>query len=153
MSQQVDKALERKMFFHEGSAPPDNCPQCGQRLVQEHGPYQIATRSGRRLTDEFILSGDFGYLCAGCATAVIHTPKVAEMLYDMPLKPGWKVGPEFTVLGLINFDAIPPEQAHTPIDELDPYPLVRFHAAQFSQKEHPSSRRKRPRKPKPKRRK
>ena len=153
MSDKVDKTIERKLYFHEADEPPDNCPQCGRRLVQENGPYQIATRSGRRLTDQFVISGDFGYLCASCATAVIHVPKVAEMLYDIPLKPGWKVGQAFTVLGLVNFDAIPPEQAHIPIDQLDPYPLVPFHAVQTLQKERPPSRRKRPRKPKPKRRK
>ncbi|MEJ2749808.1 MAG: hypothetical protein P8183_18150 [Anaerolineae bacterium] len=152
MANQVDKTIERKMFFHEGAAPPDNCPQCGQRLVQEYGPYLVATRSGRRLTDQFVMSGKFGYLCPGCATAVIHVDDLAEMLYGVPLKPDWKAGPEFTVLGLIDLDAIPPDQAHVPLDDLDPYPLVPFRAAGVPQKSRPA-RPRRPRKPKPKRRK
>lgn len=152
MSDKVDKNIERTVFFHQGAAPLDNCPQCGQYLVQEYGPYQVATRSGRQLTDEFVISGKFGYLCSQCATAVIHVPEMAKMLYGIPMKPGWKAGPEFTVLGLINLDVIPPDQAHIPIDDLDPYPLVPFHAANALGKDR-SAHSQRPRKPKPKRRK
>lgn len=152
MIQKIDKSLARKMFFHEMDTPPENCPQCGLPLVQDFGPYQVATRSGRRLTDEFMMSGDFGYLCAGCATAVIHVNKLASMLYDAPIKPDWKAGPEFTVLGLVDLDAIPPGQHSVPIDQLEPYPLVPFAAANAPSGNQPN-RKIRPRKPKPKRRK
>jgi hypothetical protein len=147
MSDKVDKSIERKMFYHQAEAPPDSCPQCGQALVKDFGPYQITTRSGRRLTDEFVMSGDFGYLCGGCATAVIHVPFLTTMLYGVPMKPGWKAGPEYAVLGLVNLDAVPPEQAHLPMNEWDPYPLVLFHLAEPSPPKSPT-RRKRPRKPK-----
>ena len=150
MSQNIDRHLRRKMFFHEMDTPPENCPRCSQRLVQDSGPYQIATRSGRRLTDEFMMSGDFGYLCPGCATAVIHINKLADMLYGLPMKPGWQAGPEFTVLGLVDLDAIPPDQGNVPFDQLDPYPLVLFEAAEVTLENQPA-RKKRPRKPKPKR--
>jgi hypothetical protein len=152
MSQNIDKSIERKMFFHEEDTPPENCPRCNQRLVQDFGPYQIATRSSRRLTDEFVMSGDFGFLCPECATAVIHTKDLAEMLANTPAKPGWKVGSEFTVVGLVDFDAIPPDQINVPIDQLDPYPLVPFEAANAPSENRPVHK-KRPRKPKPKRRK
>jgi hypothetical protein len=152
MSNKIDRSIERKLFYHQAEALPDTCPQCGQSLVPDSGPYQVATRSGRRLTDEFMMSGDFGYLCAGCATAVIHLPKLADMLYGVPMKPGWKAGPEFAVLGLVNLDAIPPDQATIPMNEWDPYPLVLFHAADDPKPKRPI-RAKRPRKPKPKRRK
>jgi len=65
MSDKVDKSIKRKMFAHEAADAPGNCPQCGQPLVQDYGPYQVATRSGKRLTDEFMMSGEFGYLCQG----------------------------------------------------------------------------------------
>ena len=74
------------------------------------------------------------------------------MLYGVPMKPGWEAGPEFAVLGLVNLDAVPPEQADVPMNEWDPYPLVLFHAAEPSRSKS-STRSKRPRKPKPKRRK
>ncbi|MCP4423770.1 MAG: hypothetical protein GY803_04690 [Chloroflexi bacterium] len=97
------------MFAHEAADAPTNCPQCKQLLVKEYGPYQIATRSGRRLTDEYVMSGDFGYLCSGCATAVIHIPNLSERIHGIPMRSGWETGEEFMVLGLVNFDAIPPE--------------------------------------------
>lgn len=150
MKQKIDKTIERKMFAHEAADAPSNCPQCGQPLVQEYGPYQVATRSGRRLTDEYVMSGDFGYLCPECATAVIHIPNLAERIHGIPMRSGWKTGEEFMVLGLIDLDAIPPEQAHIPLDDLDPYPFVPFHPAHPAKKR--PSRKKRPRKPKPKRR-
>jgi hypothetical protein len=152
MSRKIDKTIERKMFFHGEADPPDNCPQCGQPLVQDFGPYQVVTRSERKLTDQFMMSGEFGYLCPGCATAVIHAPELAERLYGGPMKPGWQAGPQFTVLGLVDLDAIPPEQAHVPINNLDPYPLVPFHAAAVPKQKRPSHS-KRPRKPKPPRKK
>jgi hypothetical protein len=152
MRNKIDKTIERNMFFHKEDTPPDNCPQCGQSLVQEFGPYQVATRSRGRVSDMFVMSGEFGYLCPGCATAVIHTPNLADMLYGLPPKKGWKIGPEFTVLGLVNLDAIPPDQAHIPLDDLENYPLVLFHPVGAAEKSR-SSRKPRVRKPKPIRRK
>jgi len=148
MTQIIDKSIERTLYYRETTAPPRNCPQCGQALVQAYGPYQIATRQGQQLTDMLMISGDFGYLCAGCPTAVVHVPTLAEMLYDMPPKPGWRIGPEFAVIGLLNLDAIPDDQKHVPLDKLDDYPLVLFHVATT-----PKKRPLRRRKPKPKRRK
>jgi hypothetical protein len=151
MSNQVNKAIERVMYTHDGVEPPVSCPRCGQALIQETGPYLVATRRDWRLTDNFMASGDFGYLCAGCDTAVIHTPELATMLYGGPSRSGWKVGPEFSVLGLINLDAVPPEKAHIPIPDLDPLPLARFHSRR-SKESRSAVRKKRPHKPKPKRR-
>ncbi len=152
MSNQVDKTIERVMYPHDAIEPPVICPRCGQSLVQEYGPYIVATRSGRRMTDKFILSGKFGYLCPGCETGVVHMPELTEMLYGSPSKPGWKKGPEFAVLGLINLDAVPPEKAHIPIPDLDPLLLVPFHSPRSIGKSRSQARKKRPRKPKPKRR-
>ena len=139
------------MFSHQADDPPDNCPQCSQRLVQDFGPYQVVTRSGRRITDEYAATGDFGYLCPGCATAVIHIPNLAAMLQGAASKPGWETGEKFMVLGLVNLDAIPPEQSHIPLDDLDPYPFVPFYSDRPAKKTR-TLRKKQPRKPKPKRR-
>lgn len=135
MKQKIDKTIERKVFSHQADDPPDNCPQCSQRLVQDSGPYQVVTRSGRRVTDEYAATGDFGYLCPGCATAVIHTPTLARMLQGVAAKPGWETGEEFMVVGLVNLDAIAPDQADVPLDNLDPYPFVPFHPARPAKKE------------------
>lgn len=153
MNDKVDKSIERTSFYHMEEAPPDICPRCSQPLVQNYGPYLVATRSERELGDEFMMSGTFGYLCANCATAVFHIPDLVEMLYvGTEGKPDWEVGPMFAVLGLVNLDAIPPEQADVPIDELDDYPLVPYRAYTGPAQKRPP-RRKRPRKPKRRRKK
>ncbi|MCL4867491.1 MAG: hypothetical protein KJ063_00855 [Anaerolineae bacterium] len=124
----LDRTIERTLYAHELLTPPIQCPQCSHKLEQDYGPYQIITRQGSRLADSFVISGEFGYLCPGCATAVIHLPVLVQMLYGGAPKRGWQVGPTFAVLGLVNLDAVPPNKRHTPLDELD-LPLVRFHAA------------------------
>jgi hypothetical protein len=142
MSKKVDKSIERTMFHHRRSAAPITCPQCGAALEQDFGPYQIATRRGQQLADEFVMSGDYGYLCPDCPTVVIHTPVLTDMMGglvdDTLARPDWEVGTEYTVLGLVNVDAIPPDKQHVPIAELDPYPLVLFHHAQTPRKKRPS---------------
>ncbi len=152
MKQKIDKTIEREVFAHDADDPPDNCPQCSQPLVQDSGPYQVVTRSGRRVADEYAASGDFGYLCPGCATAVIHIPKLAAMLQGASMKSGWETGEEFMVVGLVNMDAIPPDQAHVPLDDLDPYPFVPFYSTRPAKKRG-TLRKKRLRKPQKRRRK
>ncbi len=152
MQQKIDKTIEREVFAHDADDPPDNCPQCSQRLVQDLGPYRVVTRSGRRITDGYVISGDFGYLCPECATAVIHIPTLAAMFQDVASKPGWETGEEFVVVGLVNLDAIPPDQAYVPLDDLDPYPFVPFYSTRPAKKRE-TLRKKRLRKPQKRRRK
>ena len=151
MSNDIDRTIERMVVFRSEKKDVENCPRCGQHLIQDMGPYQVATFDGQRPTDEFAMNGDFGYLCAACATAVIHLPALAEMLSVVYQKPGWNVGKGCAVIGLINLDAIPPDQKHIPLDDLDPYPLVRFYpdsseGTTLTRKSRP--RKRRPRKPK-----
>jgi len=63
---------------------------------------------------------NLGILCPRCETVVIHMPKLAKMLLDGPLNSGWEVGPEFAVFGLVDLDAVPPEEAHIPILDFNP---------------------------------
>ena len=149
MSNDIDRTIERMVVFQEGSI--ENCPRCGQRLIQDSGPYQVATFDGRRPADEFAMNGDFGYLCGGCETAVIDLADLAEMLSAVYQKPGWDVGQGCAVIGLINLDAIPPDQRDRPLDDIDPYPLVRFYSDSSESKKltrKSKPRKRRPRKPK-----
>ena len=144
MNDKVDKSIERTYFYHADEKAPDICPRCAQPLVEDYGPYHVATRNEKDEIDEFIIGGDYGYLCVYCATAVFHIPVLMSML---------QVGAEegvgqsksfmFAVLGLVNLAAIPPDQADIPIDELDPYPLVPYRAYSEPNRKH-AVRRKRP---------
>lgn len=147
MSIEIDKTIERMVIFRYEKEDIERCPRCNQPLVKHPGPYQVATFDGLRPADEFVMGGDFGYLCAGCATAVIHLPTLAEMLHQAYQKPGWDVGKGCAVIGLINLDAIPLNQRHLPLDDLDPYPLVHFYANSSENKKR--GHQSKPRKPKP----
>ena len=126
MNENIDKSITRKMFDHETAAPPAVCPQCGAQLVQDFGPYMIATRRGGRLTDEFAVNGPIGYLCPECPTAVIHLPELSDMLYGPHVKSEWDTGPEFAVRGLLNLDAVPPDKRDSPLEDIIPYAFVPF---------------------------
>jgi len=149
MNGEIDRTIERMVVFRYVEEDVERCPRCSQPLVQDRGPYQVATFDGLRPADEFAINGDFGYLCPGCATAVIHLPTLAKMLHQVYQKPGWDVGKGCAVVGLINLDAIPPDQQHLSLDELDPYPLVHFYAdsSEDKKRRHKSKQRK----PKPRR--
>ncbi len=126
MNENIDKSITRKMFTHEAANPPAVCPQCGAQLVQDFGPYLVATRSDRRWMDEFVTNGPFGYLCPECPTAVIHFPELSNMFDGIPAQPDWEVGAELTVLGVLDLDAAPPGKENEPLELLLPYVLTLF---------------------------
>lgn len=123
----IDLSVPRVCIYREFEREPGPCPRCGGTLHQEDELYAIATRRGRRMTDTFMLSGDFGWFCEDCPTVVIDPAKVAEMLSFS--KPGWDTGEAFAVLGLVDLSAVPEEKSHLPLgDEDNPLPLVKFKA-------------------------
>lgn len=152
MNEEVDINIERTLYYHDVQTPPDSCPKCSRPLVQFRGLYSVATQSGMQQGDTFLMGGDFGYLCPNCATAVVHTPALADMLgAAVDNRPDWDVGSHVIVLGLVNIDAVPLEQMDLPLDELDAIPLVPFYAPTKPNKKR-QTHRKRPRKPKRRRR-
>ncbi len=89
-----------------------------------------------------------GWYCARCPTVVINTEEL-DIGFAYPMR-DWDVGNEFAVLGILDLDAIPREQAHLPLGEIDPLPLVPFDVTP-GRKRTPSSGH--GSKPRPKRRK
>ncbi len=70
---------------------------------------------------------------------VINPEQLSDMLQHG--LPHWDVGNEFTVLGVIDLDAIPEEKRHLPLgDDDNPIPLVRF--TNISKPGRPARRRK-----------
>jgi hypothetical protein len=146
----IDFTLPRKCFYLTFAEQPGPCPSCGKSLHQSLRFYLVATRQGNRITDTLAMSGDMGWFCASCPTVVINVNQVSERL-QFPLR-SWDVGGEFTVMGLVDLDAISPEQAHLPLGEIDPLPLVPFEAVPDSKKPSPPRRpakKKRPKRTKP----
>jgi hypothetical protein len=120
----IDLSIERQCIYRRFKESPGTCPQCGEMLHQRTQTYLVATRRGAQLTDTFVMGNDTGWFCPACPTVVVNAEQLEEML-AFP-KPDWDPGSEFAVLGIIDLDAIPPEQSHLPLDQIDALPLVPF---------------------------
>jgi hypothetical protein len=121
----MDKKIERKAIYKTFTGNPGPCPQCGRELKKSYQSYMVATRTGSRMADSFMIGGDFGWFCAACPTVVLDKKELGKMLsFSMP---GWKVGNEIIVLGLVNLDAVPEKNKPMRLGEPgNPIPLVRF---------------------------
>jgi hypothetical protein len=149
----IDFTLPRKCFYRTFAEHPGPCPACGASLHRVHKLYLVATGQGKRDADSFAVSSDMGWFCIDCPTVVINESQASELLAT-PLS-GWDVGTEFTVVGLVDLDAVPPDQKHLSLDQIDPLPLVPFEDAPGRKKQppsHHSTKTKRPKRAKPKRR-
>ena len=120
----IDITTPRERIYQQFENQPGPCPRCGSPLQVSAQTYLVATRRGERITDSFFLSGDIGWFCAKCPTVVINPDRVSDMMGTS--LPHWDVGSEFAVAGIMNLDAIPPEQRHLPLSEVEPLPLVPF---------------------------
>ena len=117
--------IQREAIYKDFSATPGPCPKCGSTLEQTSLPYMVATHTGRRLGDSFIISGDFGWFCQACPVVVLKQSEVHEMMSFS--NPGWEIGSEFTVLGIMDLDAIPENKRNLPIGSPEmPNLLVKF---------------------------
>ena len=146
----IDFTTPRKCFYRRFTSHPGPCPACGKPLHQASRVYLVATLQDDRIADTFTMSGDMGWFCASCPTVVINANEIGDMLRSS--LPSWDVGGEFAVMGLVDLDAVPPEQSHLPLGDIDPFPLVPFEDAPGRKKPSPSPRpvkKKRPKRPKP----
>jgi hypothetical protein len=125
MNKQIDITVPRECIYQQFKGKPGPCPRCGGLMQQRTQTYLLATRRGKKITDSFIASNDMGWFCTRCPTVVINPEQLSDMLQNG--LPHWDVGNEFTVLGVIDLDAIPEEKRHLPLgDDDNPIPLVKF---------------------------
>ena len=121
----MDKTIERRAIYKTFTGNPGSCPHCGGKLQNSYQSYMVATRTNGKMADSFMIGGDYGWFCASCPTVVLDKKELGKMLsFSMP---GWKVGNEIIVLGLVNLDAVPEKTKHLRLGEPgNPIPLVRF---------------------------
>jgi hypothetical protein len=125
MNKQIDITIPRECVYQQFEDKPGPCPRCGGPLQESTQTYLIATRRGKRITDSFVASNDMGWFCTHCPTVVINPEQLSDVLQHG--LPRWDVGNEFTVLGVIDLDAVPEEKQHLPLgDDDNPIPLVEF---------------------------
>ena len=123
----IDFAIPRRCIYRRFTDRPGPCPHCGGTLHQSTQTYLVATRRGARTTDMLVVGNDMGWFCAACPTVIINVEDL-DVAFAYP-RSGWDLGEEAAVLGIVDLDAIPPQQAHLPLDEIDPLPLVWFDVA------------------------
>ena len=117
--------IQREAVYKDFADEPGPCPKCGNVLEQANLPYMVVTRTGNRLEDSFLISGDFGWYCQSCPVLVLNRAKLSKMMGFG--KPGWKVGQEFSVMGVMNLDAIPENKRDIPLGSPGmPNVLVKF---------------------------
>ncbi len=128
MPKPFDIKLEREAIYRNFTGQSGLCPRCGGTLAQRPQTYLVATRTGKHTSDSFIMGSDFGWFCETCPIVVLNGLEVSKMLSFQ--RPGWKVGSEFALLGLVNLEAVPADKRHLPLGgDHNPIPLVAFRAA------------------------
>ena len=121
----IDFSVPREFIAWEGDGDPGSCPKCGAPLKQEHATYMLLTRRGGKLADSFMTGSDKGWFCTQCPALLLNPQEFSEPL-SMGM-PGWDVGNQFAIVGLVDLDAIPPEKDDIPIGAPgNPVPLVEF---------------------------
>jgi hypothetical protein len=126
----------REAIYKTLEGHPGPCPKCGGTLENTYQSYMVLTRTGDRMEDSFMIGGDFGWFCQSCPIVVLNKTELDKMMRFS--KPGWKVGQEFTVAGILDLEAVPANKRHLPIGAPgNPVPLVKFRA---SNSEAPTSR-------------
>jgi hypothetical protein len=71
----------------------------------------------------YMVGNDAGYFCPQCPSIVIDRDTFAEF---SEFTIGHKNDAEFTVLGLVDLEAVPKDKRSLPFDDDNPVPLVPF---------------------------
>ncbi|MHC1742921.1 MAG: hypothetical protein AB9873_07800 [Syntrophobacteraceae bacterium] len=119
----IDPGIPRQMFWSEDVAGTKLCPKCGHGLINEHQIYVMVARQAGRI-ESFIAGTKSGFFCPECPVVVLAREGFNEFvrLGLGNLDPG-----QYTVLGLVDIDAIPTEKRHLPMGaDGNPIPLVKF---------------------------
>ncbi len=118
-----DPAIPRQMFWSNDVGGKSHCPRCFASLENEHHIFVMATRKANDI-GSFIVGNNAGYFCPKCPTIVIDGDTFAAFVQASL---GLEADAEFTILGLVDLEAVPNEKRSLPLggDE-NPIPLVQF---------------------------
>ena len=119
-------AVPRRMYWSTEVGGTRRCPECGAGLENELHTYLMAVREGGDV-QPYAVGASFGFFCVSCPVVVLDHEAVGELAE-------WSSGRQvergevlFTVLGLVDVDAVPEEQADVALGGDDnPIPLVKF---------------------------
>lgn len=116
-------SIPRRMYWSGKCRDSARCPECGGKIEFESHVYMMAVRHRNNLSAIAVGGPDCGSFCAHCPVVVLNKRQFEDYA---TMGMGGR-GTEFTVLGIIDLDAVPPDKRHLPFDEkTNPTPLVRF---------------------------
>jgi hypothetical protein len=123
-----DPGIPRKMYWSDEISEELRCPSCRAELEKEHHTYLLVLRS-RGDYHPFVMGNEAGAFCPNCPIVVLDrealNPTLEQTIGMTRSRASGRL--EYTVLGIINMNAIPKEKAHLPLGGDDnPLPLVRF---------------------------
>jgi hypothetical protein len=117
----------RQAIYQIFKGSPGPCPKCGGALKKSYQSYMVLTHTGERMADSFMMGGDFGWFCQTCPVVVLDKKGLEKMLGFS--RPGWKIGAQFSVAGIIDLDAVPEDKRHLPLGTPgNPLPLIKLRA-------------------------
>ena len=118
-----DPSIHRQMFWSNDVGGKSYCPRCFSSLENEHQVFMMAIRDVHDI-HPFIVGNDAGYFCPQCPTVVLDGDTFAEFAQ---VSLGHDIDAEFTVLGLVDLEAVPEDKRSLPLGGDDnPIPLVKF---------------------------
>jgi|SRR5215510_10222951 len=124
-----DASIPRKMFWSDKLVNRKKCPLCHSGLENEYHTYAMAVISGRETTT-FIAGSDAGSFCPECPVVVLDRKGFDQIMEEIvEERPDWRMSSAmaFTVVGIVNMDAVPEDRRHLPLGgEDNPIPLAYF---------------------------
>lgn len=117
-----DPSVPRQMFWSNNVGGKSHCPRCFSILENEHHVYMMAIRDADGIYP-YIVGNDAGYFCPQCPSIVIDRDTFAEFAQFSISRENDAV---FTVLGLVDLEAVPKDKRSLPFDDDNPVPLVQF---------------------------
>ncbi len=116
-------SIPRKMFWSRDVGGKSHCPACRSKLESEFHTFMMAVRHAGEV-HPFFVGNDAGYFCLQCPTVVLHY-EIFVQFARSALDSEYQA--QFTVLGLVDLEAIPQEKRSVPFGGDDnPIPLVKF---------------------------
>ncbi len=116
-------SLPRKMYWSDEVGGLSLCPDCHVALESEHHTYTVATRRAGDI-DMYFVGNPGGHFCGNCPVVVLDRE---EFVRGVSAAVRDAHGMDYTVLGLVDLEAIPKDKRHLPFDEdTNPIPLVEF---------------------------
>ena len=111
------------MYWSIDVGGSSTCPECRGRLDRESHAYVLAVRQRGKISLS-VVGNDGGCFCRKCPVVVLDHDVFSEF---SRLAVRNTNDSQFTVLGLVDFDAVPKEKRDRPfVDPDNPIPLVKF---------------------------